>query len=687
MSQFHFPRINFWGKAFINPSTANNNFFAPLVHYDPVQVKAIIPPRIYLTKELKRLYQLGGLPLPAKQPLQITAKGDEYIEIASISTKSAYQTWLTSPLGSCKLDSAYHELYDLVRIQRTNESIKGGTPAFWNYYGGHEFGFKDVRVGSIEMLQEGRPVLFHKNSKERLPASIDFLGARLDTRTQDGKNAATIVDVVPSRSLYSQIFCDSLIMQKGERILMAGKPHKASLRFLNTHRITNVNPLLSSSGYFFTAIPLEELEGGTDSPIFQLFQHFHSGQGVLQGLFIRYNLFELIEDYSPDYAQLGTRANPAWASLAGSISPWYSGEMKSIGVGRQLISDAPFLAEKTLPPTIYQIDASRETLTIDMLGTLPEIHSQEKKEQQFETYNLGELKFLWKTRENKAFELGHLLVDEQNLSRQSILLKSGMYEFDLSQNDLLGEANWEEGSLEIYGEIPTPHSSSTDILPLLKESDYLVVSDQAGIYAEQAEGKVNMFRSYSSTKEACFIRVFSKGKPFKNGIPMTVMEWKNLDPFGPPSTTVLFQEDNFLDGHQLTLAVDQPCNAMYVFFPGQNARKENMLLRSILHKGFFINLRVLPNHDYGKYLDPNHPAFPTPVTFEVIYQEILENYDLIYPQASIITPFTEEYFNKGKSFIKSRMSPSNWHSYAYMPSTREMSQDQWDLFCKWFENA
>jgi hypothetical protein len=100
-----------------------------------------------------------------------------------------------------------------------------------------------------------------------------------------------------------------------------------------------------------------------------------------------------------------------------------------------------------------------------------------------------------------------------------------------------------------------------------------------------------------------------------------------------------------------------------------------------------VSLRVLPKKDYGKYLDPNHTEYPTPVTFEVLYKELLQTSDLIFPMASLITPFTEAYFRKGGKFIKQRMSPDNWASASYMPSSRDMSEEQWKLFCRWLDGG
>jgi hypothetical protein len=106
----------------------------------------------------------------------------------------------------------------------------------------------------------------------------------------------------------------------------------------------------------------------------------------------------------------------------------------------------------------------------------------------------------------------------------------------------------------------------------------------------------------------------------------------------------------FQDKQMLSLPTDQAANAMYVFFPGAPAEISTDLVKEIVRTGFFISLRVLPRHNFGKYLIPRHSDYPSLVTFDVLYRELLQVYDLIFPLSAVITPFTEEYFRVTFSF-------------------------------------
>jgi hypothetical protein len=214
----------------------------------------------------------------------------------------------------------------------------------------------------------------------------------------------------------------------------------------------------------------------------------------------------------------------------------------------------------------------------------------------------------------------------------------------------------------------------------------MIASDQAGMYANEGQNDEE-YLSYDSQKEPCQIRVYQRGKPLVGSFPLTIMELKITGVGASASVKPFLVTEHFWDKQILSFPTDQAANAMYVFYPEPPSVISEDLIAEIHRTGFFVSLRVLPKRDYGKYLDPNHSEYPTAVTFEMLYQELLQTSDLIFPMASLITPFTEPYFRKGGRFIQQRMSPNNWASATYMPSSRDMSADQWRLFCKWLEGV
>ncbi len=677
MSQFDFPRINFAGRAFINPGTANNNVLLPLLTYDPIAARPVLPPRIYLTPDLLRLHKLGGLPVPEQQRIHTDTDGQRYLEIEPVDTAEKFQTWMTTPLGDCSLDKDFHALYPLVKVKRSGLPLSGHLPANWNYYGGMEFGFREVRVGSVEApVASGKPVLYSGETPDCPPDIAALLGAALDMAHDNGRTAAVMIDVLPTLALYSQVFCDMLRLKKGDMFFLKGRPRKGSLRFLNLERIVNQEGVIAASGTFFSVIPAAEVEGGDQSPLLAFFRKYSRDERPIRGVFLRYNLFEVSEDQMPDYRQLGARGNPATASVAGSLTPWYEEDMCSIGMGRQLAPEGSFAGGKKLAPLVCRVDAGRQVVVLDLLGSIPEARLDESSG--FETYPLGPLRLaLLDAAGIPDRTLGSFRINAEHYPRAHWLHTSGILEIPLPAEAGLNEALLEDGTLAVFAD------AGGQKAPLLRECAFMLASDQAGMYAEAGQDPQAGYRCYGADREACSIRVYHKGKPFAGVLPMTVMELRMTASAASAAVQPFLRTAHFRDGQTLDFPTTQAANAMYVFFPGAPPDISKDMVPEVLRTGFFVNLRVLPRRDYGKYLDPKHPEYPTPVPFELIYRELLEPYVLTLPVSAIITPFTEDYFRKGWLFIRQRMAPGNWASASYMPSTRDMPEGLWALLCRW----
>jgi hypothetical protein len=311
MSQFDFPRINFSGQCTINPGTANNNLLLPLVTYDPIQARVILPPRVYLSPDLLLLHKLGGLPIPENATIKYDDNPSPYFEIESVNDREKYVEWVKTPLGESHLDKAYHELYQMVMSKRTQKPLSGSIPASWNYYGGMEFGFDGVKVRSVAVADSISGQRLITSNDSDCPADIAVvLDATIDMENERGKNAAVMIDILPSLAMFSQVFCDSFQMKKDENKLLKGKPLKGSLRFLNQARIVNQEGVLGASGSFFSVIPIENLDGEKDAPILSLFQKYGQRQSRIKGVFIRYNLFEVKENQAINYQIWGEKSKP-----------------------------------------------------------------------------------------------------------------------------------------------------------------------------------------------------------------------------------------------------------------------------------------------------------------------------------------------------------------------------------------
>jgi len=691
MSQFHFPRINFNGQAYINPSTGNNSFFQPIVFYDPILTKALLPPRLYLLEKHlapgKKISDLTAL-IPGGAHINRDESGTDYIEILPVDNLLIFKEWATTPLGDHEIDKNYHPLYGFIRGDKSQKSIMGSCPGYWNYYGDMTFRFQDVLVNSVQVFdrRNGIQIFDIQNGKGSTPFD-EIIGAELKMEDYYGKDWGVMIDVCPTMALYSQVFCDFLTLEKDGRKLLRGKPCKASLRFLNFSRIINQFTIEAASGSFFCTIAIDDLDNKDQEPLLHFFTQHLSNSVRLKGLFIRYNLFEVIEDQQPNYQINREKSNPARATVAGSIAPWFEGEMKSITMGRQLVPQTKILPGCHLGSVVCQVNSEKSLVSIDMLGSIPEVREKRSTGSNFsyKTYDLGKLRLKLIDEKGRQYIIGEITISDKDYGRGIFLRSGGMIDFSLRDHAEIDPLRLETGRLILEGMSRKSVGDHGFKAVLLSEEPYMIASDQAGLYAEAGDDPEEGYRSYSEKKEPCRLRIFEKGQPLKESIPIQVIEYR-INVEGMQIQKIdLFSHDGegIKDNQLLLLPTNEAKNSIYFFTKALSFRSIENMQQEITRSGAFINFRVLPSPDFGRYLDPSHSEYPATLSFQTLYEEIFQMYDLIYPISSTISPFNEKAFRKAAPILKKLMHPGNWNSSTYMPSSRELSSMQYALFDKW----
>ena len=691
MSQFDFPRINFHGKAFIDPGTANNNYYFPLVIYDPVLCEAYLPPRLYLnprflSEEFSSEQLFSSIPLNVV--IHSDPADDQYIELEEIAEKAPFLDWAKTPLGSHQIDQKYHSLYDMFISPKSKEKLTGKCPAYWNLFGKMTFGFENVHVSSIELLDKNRNTVSLTELDDSYPISqlIDSKFALLD---QFGTHTGQMIDVCPSMSVYSQTFCDFMYLKSGDKTWFKGKPYKGSVRFMNPSRIVNQNSICGASGTFYSTISFENMQPEELNDFMSLIGSHSQSANEIKGVFVQYNMFELIENRRPDYAKMGDISNPAYCTIIGSITPWYEGDMKSFTIGRQLNDVNPFLGFRTLGSMMCKVNPSLDLFSIDLTGNIPEVNLDVKdpdidpthRDQQYKVYNLGELSIILQCDGKPDLTLAKISIDNKVYSRDRLLKQGAIFDFPIS--DSVTYEDLIDGNLIIKGISRQSMDDTGQIKILSRESQYLITSDEAGLYANEGDNPADGYISYGYPKEPCRIRIFSKGIPVQEPVKLNVLEYsvKNNGPHFNIST--LSKNNTYRDGQHLVIPIEAPCNSVYLFSSEMKIPRMDNIYKDLMHTGYFISLRVLPNQKFAKYFDQNDPAYLTEIDFDLLYEEVFKLYDLIYPVSGEISPFNEFAFLKGKKYIQRLMDDRNWNSTTYMPSSRELSDLQKKLFLLW----
>ncbi|MBI1305770.1 MAG: hypothetical protein GC181_04055 [Bacteroidetes bacterium] len=690
MSQFDFPRINFYGHAFIDPATANNNYFLPLVIYDPVNSMAFLPPRLFIHPKFRAKTTTTEDFEKAIKPFAVLndPAGNAYIEINSVCSVEIFNQWCQTPLGKHSVDQPFHKLYALIRVPGTGKNLIDKCPGYWNYHGKMTFGFENVRVTSVDTFSKESGKVNHDiHSDNWICRSL--IGAELSMNDRFNTRTGVMIDVCPSMSVHSQVFCDELSLSSSTKSWFSGKPYKGTVRTMNPFRIVNQNSICAASGVVYSAMELSETEMTADFRA--LLPESSLGRGKLKGLLFRYSLLEVVENWEPDYEQTGEVSNPARCTVAGSISPWFDGDLKSFSIGRQLLGEVPFLGYRKLFPILCSFNKETKILSIDLIGNVPEVNldvPQSGKEpihfpQQYALYDLGELR-LFAAKGDAEIQIGSVNFSESDPGRKTFLETGGIRDFSCEHlpDGFIGEAE-----ILLKGIARTAEHENGIKAILARESRYLITSDENGLYANEGDDPALGYISYQYPKEACRLRIFERGNPVINPVALTVLHHK-VDVTGESVQLVELCKDNmFFDGQQLIIPLHKTSNSVYLFADGMELPDLSSMYKAITRTGFFISLRILPNRRFEKYLDPQNPEYREQVNFDLVYEELFKLYDLIYPVSGKISPFHEKAFIRARHFIKELMSDENWASSSYMPSTRELSDNQKRIFLKWFDQV
>lgn len=709
MSQFDYPRINFLGKCMMDPATANNDWYLPLVFFDPVSVEVFMPPRIYLDDEylpvgtsLENIKKI--IPSSTSLTLDETSffKGSFYVEITPISDEVIFREWAIVPLGEFDDDREYIPLYEAVYSPGNRGPLIGSIPGYWNYYGSMKFRYDDVKVSSIAIgTANGKEVLLTDILDEG-PADVkELLGAKLTMNAaleDDSTNAAVMIDLLPTMAMYSQIFCDRLTLHKSNKIFFSGSPSKASLRLVNAFRVVNENMPFSGSGVFISAIPIGDLDEKEDSAILSLFTRYGDGHRKLKGILIYQAISEVEENRQIDYRRDGRIPNPAFATLSGRICPWYEGEMRSWPISRQLIGDQPYLTNRNMhydapvsimTPALFNFNKVESVLQLDFLNNFPIRHINSgdgpfspdpRAQNSYEVYPLGDLEVCLE-RINDQHEtteqvsLGTIRISEDSTSRDQLYKEGGMFILPLGTDIIENNESINNWNLSIFATV------SDKRIRIMTESPMVVVSDECGLYSNQGDEPSRGYRSYSGEKQQCIIRIFERGRPVNTPTAISFVEYK-ISSSGALRTESMFRSEEYIDGDTVTFDTAEPRNAIYLFLPFRTSTlPKHGYPASVIQTGFFVNLRVLPSHQFASYLDPTNPEYPKAVTFEVLYEKLFKRFGLLAPTMN----FHKDRFDNpamAKELLR-RMQPENWDKSWYMPATRDVSNDQIELMAMW----
>lgn len=683
MSVFNFPRINFKGLLMVNVGTANNDDYSG----------DVFPSDSPFAGQPVRLADSVNV-----QPLTYGKTDEEWVQWVQKVGKFA------KPSSSAAQSSKTVQSKGTVGEENTVFAETGSSasaaaeipvpliPAEWNYYGDMGLTLMETKVVGISDPKKVIPPDLEQKLRD---SELNFNNRPDDT----GRSTGMLIDVNPEDPTSSQVFTDFLSLQFQNSFLMNGKPTKASTRWINFQRNANLTGPNGAAATFQCVVPLSELTG---QEILEGMPKTSPDGRALTGVVCQYSMFRSMQPINTFkykgqswfdeivalYEKKGL--NPTYVQVQGSLAPWYDGDMESFAQGRYLIptsnavpvpqgckANGPALP---IAPATLQIDTVNNYISVNFTASFPEKY----------TGNWDPMQ----TNDNNKLDFGQ--------AQLGVIYKGQQHNFaDILYSTMVNDGSGWIFDIPFDPKIPglmemlengTFVLHSTNYGNLLEETPYLIASDQSSVYAEQqtAGGNETKFLYSNEIPVAITFNVYKNGKQLTAADGETFNLWVyDTTPNQAPGNAELLL-NGYKPGDSIALPVDKPGNRLITAVPSSAPPPPTSYGDFAINYAPIINIRILPNNkDYSQYyVDPTakQPVGNDKLTFDVIYDEVLRNYYLLYPAMSLRVPLNNPQYWEDPEManrLATRISMPFWGKAEAMPRTRDLSDSRRKLLTAW----
>ena len=514
-----------------------------------------------------------------------------------------------------------------------------GIRAGWNYYGDNSCRFRRVTVTRVDL----------PTGSLTTPADDPLVGAAVRL------GRAVMVDLDPEGILGTQIFCDQLSAEGGAGPFWAGPTTRFSSRWLTFRRNLRVGGFTGGSAVWQAAIQGDDLTFGlASSPAALALQAACEAGGGLAVRFCTYLLKADIESraLAESFRNGDKLANPARGLVIGTIGPLHAGEMTSVVLGRTLHPAARLTDDHIdyrLGPAVAEVDDDRGVVSLDLITAFPE------RDQTLEKVNVGPVSLrLLDPDSGDTVTLGQIAYD-----RAAYEATAGLVEVPISK---------EAEPLLARGQLLLVHDLSGDAL--LAEAAATVETDDRALYLQEGETRQMV------------LRATVRGRPAPAGFRMRLETYDTTSIKGLPGSPAVGPARPVEIGDEATIGKDGTATVTLT------ARRPGTCVIRFVPPGAppssfnpttdgFACVRILPLDNYGHVPDAE-------LTYELVYQEVLRYYHLLYPAMSrIINWADEEAVRPRAGGILARISSELRDHFGSMPRTRELSDGKRKLLERW----
>lgn len=668
MSVFNLPRINFTGLLVVNVGTANNDDYS----------SDVFPPDSPYAGEPVRLADSVNV-----QPILYGKTDEEWVTWVQEQGTFATATQATATAKTSRAEgSVAAAAADTVQL----------IPGEWNYYGDMGLTMLDVNVTGV---YDPNKVIPTSLGEQLTQASLNFNNRPDDT----GRSTGMLIDCNPEDPSSSQVFTDFLSLTYNQTFLMSGKPSKASTRWINFQRNANLTGPNGAAATFQCVVPLAELTG---QPILEGMPTTSPDGRALTGVVCQYSMFRSMQPINTFkyegqdwfdaiialYAKKGM--NPSYVQLQGTLAPCYEGDMESMPQGRYLIptsntvpvptgcsANGPALA---LAPATLQVDSTNQLISVNFTASFPEKYSGDYDPTvttDNAKYDFGtvELAIIYNGTQTSIAEIPYTATTND--------ASGWMFDIPFSTTIDNFSTMISEGDFVL---------TSSTYGNLLQETTYLIVSDQSTVYAEQipSGGSTTSFLNTNGIPVEISFNVYKKGVELTSADSDTFDLWVyDTTPNQDPGTATLLVS-GYKAGQSISLPVSSAGNRLITAVSSSGTPPPSSYANFAMNYAPIINIRILPNAaDYSQYyVNPSaaQPVGNDLLTFDVIYNEVLRNYYLLYPAMSLRVPLNNpQYWDDPEMArrLAARVSLAMWGTAEAMPRTRDLSDSRRTLLIAW----
>lgn len=631
MSLFDFPRINFQGTIQLNPGTANNDDYA------------------------------NGLTLPSSYgPYAGSALGlmdSKMVQARTFGMSDEdFISWVQQP-----------QTFDVIDPTPGTPTTQQQIPAEWNYYGGMDS--RSVQI-AVTGVQTGPGQDATGPLASLVGASLGMVGVISDVNSEGSP---------PS----TQFFYDSLKLTAGGATVLEGRPNKGACQWINFYRNVSQVADAGAGGYIYHILPKSECTvfniPGFDAP-------------NVVGMVFRYYLYRPIPPLGSNDEIAGAykkgQINPVTLQIVGTFAPLYDTETIFTGpVGRLMVAGTgtamiptPGMVNNSpngmiaLAPAVLAQNGN--IISADFSGTFPDQYNRNPSLSD-PKFDFGDVA-LMVSAAGTSVPIGAV-----NYLDVATGNKNGwIFDFDISQN--------RQAQQVLTNPDAVFSLDSQNYSLVLAETDHYFVSNQQGVYAEQF-GSGSVFRN-QGTEEPMTFQVYSRGLQLTAAQcpPVTVWSYASV-PLQAPGNAVAIST-TAKPGDPIVVDTSQPGNFLITFSTEPSEVPPPSYLEFMnapyITNLPLISLRILPNTvDFSQYYVD--PTVPEPVgnellTFDVVYQNVLRTYYLLFPVMSMYIQLnSEQSMTTVAPAILARTDTALWMTKQYMPPTRDMSLSRRTLLRAW----